>query len=81
MKTTVDLPDALLNRARRTAAREKTTVRALLEEGLRKVLDDRNHQGAFRLRKASVRGTGLQPGIAQAGWEAIRDVSYKDRGA
>lgn len=81
MKTTVEIADALLDEARRAAAREKTTVRALLEEGLRKVLDSRRRQNGFRLRKATFRGKGLQPGIADVGWEGLRDLSYKGRGA
>ena len=35
MKTTVELPDELLRAAQRTARREGTTVKSLLEEGLR----------------------------------------------
>jgi hypothetical protein len=81
MKTTVEIADALFDEARRTAAREKTTMRALLEEGLRKVLDDRGRRDGFRLRKATFRGKGLQPGVAEAGWEGLRDLSYKGRGA
>ncbi len=81
MKTTVEIADALLDEARRTAAREKTTVRALLEEGLRKVFDDRGRRNGFRLRRAAFRGKGLQPGAAEAGWDGLRDLSYKGRGA
>jgi hypothetical protein len=35
MKTTVEISDGLLDEARRLAAREATTVRALIEAGLR----------------------------------------------
>jgi hypothetical protein len=38
MKTTVELPDELLRAAQRTARREGTTVKSLLEEGLRLAL-------------------------------------------
>jgi hypothetical protein len=38
MKTTVEIPDALLDEARRMAAREGVPVRALIEEGLRAVV-------------------------------------------
>ena len=80
MKTTVEIPDSLLAAARRTANREKTTVRALVEEGLRKVLDERSGRPAFRLRKVTFRGQGLQPEVAGAGWDRIRDLSYEERG-
>lgn len=36
MKTTVEIADSLLAAARRLAAKEGTSVRALIEEGLRK---------------------------------------------
>lgn len=80
MKTTVEIPDALLEEARKLAAREGTTVRALIEQGLRRVLRDRKRGGAFRLRKASFKGEGLQPEAAGASWEQIRDTIYAGRG-
>ena len=40
MKTTLNIDDALLERIRDEAARRETTVSALVEEGLRRVLDD-----------------------------------------
>jgi hypothetical protein len=81
MKTTVEISDPLLERARRAARREKTSVRQLIEEGLRRVLAERRQRGPFRLRKASFRGDGLQPDLATAGWDRIRDPAYEDRGA
>jgi len=41
MKTTVDIDDALLEEAKRLAARARTTLRALIEEGLRRVVNER----------------------------------------
>ena len=35
----------------------------------------------FRLRKASFKGTGLQPEFRQATWERLRDAAYDHRGA
>jgi hypothetical protein len=81
MKTTVEISDPLLERARQTARREKTTVRQLIEEGLRRVLAERRQRGPFRLRKPSFRGDGLQPDLATAGWDRIRDHAYEGRGA
>ena len=80
MKTTVEIPDALLDEARRVAAREGTTVRALVEEGLRRALAQRT-AGTFRLRRATFKGQGLQPGVADGSWERIRDLAYEQRGA
>ena len=81
MKTTVEISDALLDEARLTAARERTTVRVLLEDGLRFVLLARRRRGAFTLRDASFKGRGLQPDVAAGSWERLRDLIYEGRGA
>lgn len=81
MKTTVEIPDALLERARRLAAREETTIRALIEESLRRVLAERERKSDFKLRKVTFKGKGLAPGLDGKPWAAIRDLIYEDRGA
>lgn len=80
MKTTVEIPDALLEEARRLASREGTTVRALVEEGLRRIVSERRQSRGFKLRKATFKGEGLQPGVAGATWERIREMAYEGRG-
>ncbi len=80
MKTTIDIADRLLEAAKKTAAREGTTLRALVELGLRQVLESRKRGGAFRLRKASFGGQGLQPGAKDLSWDQIRELAYGDRG-
>jgi hypothetical protein len=64
MKTTVEIPDAVLDEAREVAAREGTTVRALIETGLRREIQERKRRVRFRLRRASFKGRGLQPEAA-----------------
>jgi hypothetical protein len=81
MKTTVEISEALLEDVRRLATRERTTVRALIEEGLRRVLAERSQEGAFRLRRATFRGAGLAPTVAGASWDQIRDLAYEHRGS
>jgi len=58
MKTTIEIADPLLAEAKTLAAREQTTVRALVEEGLRHVVRARRpaKTARFKLRDASVRG-------------------------
>jgi hypothetical protein len=80
MKTTVEIPDSLLDEARRLAAREGTTLRALIEEGLRRLVAERKRTGPFRLRKAAFKGDGLQPGVAGASWDRLREMAYEGRG-
>lgn len=83
MKTTIEIADALLTDAKRVAAREGVTVRALVEQGLRRVLDERKRgaAGAFKLRKASVKGRGLQAGVQGASFDRLRELAYEGRGA
>ena len=80
MKTTLDISDPLLREARKLAARERTTLRALVEQGLRRVVAEKRRQPAFRLRKASFRGRGLRPELKDVGWERLRELAYEDRG-
>lgn len=80
MKTTIEIADSLLDHAKRVAADEGTTVRALVEQGLRTVLAERGKRAAFRLRKASFKGKGLQPGVQDMPWEHIRALAYEGRG-
>ncbi|MFQ5903593.1 MAG: type II toxin-antitoxin system VapB family antitoxin, partial [Candidatus Binatia bacterium] len=62
MKTTVEIPNSLLEEARRLAAKEGMTVRALVEQGLRHIITERKRGDKFRLRKTTFKGKGLQPG-------------------
>jgi hypothetical protein len=80
MKTTVEIPDSLLDEAKKVAARQDTTLRVLIIDGLRRVLVERKRAGAFRLRKATFRGKGLQPDMAGASWDRIREIAYEKRG-
>jgi hypothetical protein len=80
MKTTVDLTDQLLRDAQELARREGTTLKALIEAGLRTVLTQRADRPRFTLEDASVGGHGLQPAFRDAGWEQLRDTIY-DRSA
>ena len=81
MKTTIDIADSLLARATQVADAERTTIRALIEEGLRRVVDERDSRPAFRLRKASFGGRGLHPDVREGSWDRIRELTYDGRGA
>jgi len=81
MKTTIEIADALLRDARKLAAREGVTLRALVERGLHRVLTEDKRSEPFKLRKASFKGRGLQPEFRDAPWDEIRDAAYKGRGA
>jgi hypothetical protein len=79
MKTTVELPDDLLREAQQVARAEGRTLKSVLEEGLRTVIARYKNSQQFELRDATVDGRGLNPELAEAGWERIRAISYGDR--
>ena len=49
MKTTVDIADNLLNRAKELARRERRTLKDLTEEGLELALTARERPGPYRV--------------------------------
>lgn len=67
MKTTVEIPDDLLIRAKKRAAETRTTLRVLITRGLRRELADGGTQGRTRGRKTGIRWVtapgGLPPGL------------------
>ncbi|MDH5429654.1 MAG: type II toxin-antitoxin system VapB family antitoxin [Nitrospirota bacterium] len=80
MKTTVDIPQSLLDEAKKLAANHRTSVKALIEEGLRRVISEHQRSGVFRLRKATFKGQGLHPEMEGTSWERVRERAYEGRG-
>lgn len=77
MKTTVNLPDELLRQAQEVARRERTSLKALIEAGLRTVVEQRTGEPRFVLEDLSVDGRGLQSEFRGASWEKVRDAIYQ----
>ena len=81
MKTTVEIADPLLQRARVIAARDGETLRALIEKGLTKELADRTRRAKpFRLRAVTFGGDGLRSEVAHLSMAELIDFSYDGRG-
>ena len=80
MKTTLEISNPLLKEAKAVARSEGTTIRALVERGLRLVLSQRRSERAFKLKDASVGGNGLHPSAVDRSWDELRDRSYEGRG-
>jgi len=76
MKTTVEIQDALLERARRHARRVGRPLRALIEEGLRRVLSERPARSAYRLPDASVGDPAAADPLEALSWQDLRDEIY-----
>ena len=81
MKTTIEIADDLLERAQKLARKEKTTLRALTEQGLRLVLKQQESGSKKLPPLVTVKGHGLSDEFKDASWERIRDEVYKGRGA
>jgi hypothetical protein len=80
MKTTIDIPDSLFSEAKKLAAQEQTTLKALIEQGLRHMMTQYKADRKFVLRKASFKGQGLQSEFIGEGWEKIRSAAYEGHG-
>jgi hypothetical protein len=82
-RTTVRLPDDLIRRARRKALAEGRSLTALIEEGLRRVVNERPSAVTHRvLPPVSRAHGGLMPGIDlddSASLQAIDDVETAQR--
>lgn len=82
MKTTIEISDALLRRAKELAARRNTTLRELIEAALRDTLErEATSPVAREVKTHSFRGRGLKPGLSWEDWSTIRDLAYEGRGA
>ena len=77
MKTTVEIADDLLARAKRQARRERKTLRALIDEALRQRLAEPRGEGSFRLKRHPFHGRGRSPEVPEGQWEAVRDLIYR----
>ena len=78
MKTTLDLPDELLIAAKKKAAEQRRPLRALVEEGLRVVLEGSKRQDQKRTVKLVTVKGGLAPGLDLSNRESMHDWLEKN---
>jgi hypothetical protein len=84
-RTTVRLPEDLLDRARRKAAAEGRTLTSLIEDGLRLVVSEKRKSARNKrlLPRVSKAGGGPMPGIELTDLSALQeldDLDYIRRG-
>ena len=74
MKTSVEISDELFKSATQFARRNQTTINALIEDGLRCVLNDLRveTETPFKLKDASVRGKAMLIKDPQR-WQEMED--------
>jgi hypothetical protein len=79
VKTTIDISDALLARAKRHARKVRKSLRALVEEGLRRVLDAEVTHSTYELPDCSVGDPGDPNPLERYSWQDLRDEIYGGR--
>jgi hypothetical protein len=81
VKTTIEIADDLFERAQKQALKDKTTFRAITEEGLRLALTKREQPKKRKLPPLMSFGNpGDKPLMDLSNWDLIRDEIYKGRG-
>ena len=80
MKTTIEISDDLLSRAKQFGRRQGKTLRALVEDGLRHVLTRETRVETRRVKPVVFRKGGLSKEFVDAPWMALRDEIYRGRG-
>ena len=80
MKTTIEIADDLLSRARQLCRREGKTLRAGVEDGLRQVLKRGGRAAARRVKPVVFSKGGLTGEFRDTPWKTLRDEIYRGRG-
>ncbi len=81
MSATIEIGDNLLHAAKQLAHRQNLTLQQVVASALQSFLDKEHNAGkAFRLRKHSFRGNGVQPGIREGDWATVREQIYERQG-
>jgi hypothetical protein len=73
MRTTLDLNDQLLRQAKKRAADEQSSLRAVVESALRLYLSGRHRRPGYKLRWRTESGR-LLPGVRLEDREALWDL-------
>ena len=76
MKTTLEIADELLLRAKKLAKRSGRPLRAVVEEGLRLALQQVEHRAAFELPDLSVGNAQDDDPLESLTWQDLRDEIY-----
>ena len=79
MKTTLDIHDELLLRAKRHAKQIGRPLRALVEDGLRQVLSAKTNRHRYRLPDLSVGNPDDSDPLESYSWQDLRELIYDDR--
>lgn len=79
VKTTIDIADTLLERAKRHARKTGKPLRAVVEEGLRRVLEEPRGRTEYRLPDRSVGDPRARNPLSSLTWQDLRQEIYGGR--
>ena len=74
MKTTIEIADNLLIRAKARAREQQTTLRSLIERSLAATLDQ--PLAAAEIKPVTFKGNGMSREFQGASWDQFRDTIY-----
>lgn len=80
MKTTIDIHDELLARAKRHATETGRPLRAVVEDGLRHVLSTSTTRDRYTLPDLRVGDSGATDPLERFSWPELREMIYGDSG-
>lgn len=78
MKTTLDIHDELLARAKRHAKKTGRPLRAVVEDGLRQVLAAPSSRNRYRLPDLSTGHAGAEDPLEVYSWQDLRGLIYRE---
>lgn len=76
MKTTIEIHDELLRRAKQRAKKTGRTLRSVVEEGLREVLAKEPVKNTYRLPDMSVGDPNGENPLKKYTWPELREIIY-----
>lgn len=72
MKTTLEINDELLAGAKQLAKRSGRPLRAVIEDGLRRLLSESNCRNGYTMPDCSVGDPSAEDPLAQLSWQDLR---------
>lgn len=80
MKTTLEIHDELLVQAKRHAKNTGRPLRAVVEDGLRKVLSSSSRPQSYQLPDLRVGDPSAEDPLVSYSWPELREMIYGDPG-
>ncbi len=79
MKTTLEIQDTLLLRAKESARKQGRSLRSIVEEGIRQVLASGVRRNRYELPDCSEGDSTAPDPLEKYSWQDLRDIIYEDR--